>query len=127
MVPQLLSAVTFAQMDALPLVAPQEPVKPWWLAVVCTCRSAFSDAVLVVVDGEDERSYYIFLYAKQQPQLAMFSPLQLEDRYVQHLPDVSGEDIVSPLVDWLFPSHAIGWSCGVHRRSTSRRSRPSMS
>lgn len=102
MVPQLLSAVTFAQMDALPLVAPQEPVKPWWLAVVCTCRSAFSDAVLVVVDGEDERSYYRFLYAKQQPQLAMFSPLQLEDRYVQLLPDVSGEDIVSPLVDWLF-------------------------
>ena len=102
LVPQMLPAVTFAEMDAIPLVAPQEPEKPWWLPVVCVCRSAFSDAVVVVVDGDD-RAYYRFLYAKQQPQMAMFSPLQLEDRYVQLLPEVTGgDDITSPLVDWLF-------------------------
>ena len=58
---------------ALPLL-PSEPIKPDWLASVCTYRDLFAKTVFVVDTRPDEA--FAFLYASQNPRFALFLALK---------------------------------------------------
>ena len=98
----MLSPVELARLDAQPAMQKEQDAKPWWLPTVATCRDGFANCAIRI--GADSRSYYRFLFAKQQPQLAMFCPLHLEDRWVQPMPVAAGSEDVDcqKLVDWLY-------------------------
>jgi hypothetical protein len=49
---------------------------PQWCADVCKRRSSLRESALIISDSRGTRAY-AFLYAKQQPYLAMFAPLSL--------------------------------------------------
>ena len=99
----LLTDAHLNKMDQVALAAAPEPVGPWWLEVICLCRQAFRDSVLVVGDGADAR-FYKFLFAKKCPRLACFSPLvKKDDEFTAHYDDhFIGEDQVSALMSWQY-------------------------
>ena len=54
--------------------------KPAWLASVCDYRDHMQGAALCFWTG-GEKHWFLFLYAMQSPQLAVFCPLTLESEY----------------------------------------------
>jgi len=98
----MLSNAEFKVLDAQQLVDAPLDRRPWWLSAVVTCREAFAGTALRF--GKDSQSYFKFLYAKQQPHLVTFAPLQIQEKYTPLFPgpSSSGEDICSPLCGWQF-------------------------
>ena len=96
----MLSTDHLSLLDHQPLLQPSVEKRPWWLPVVCACRAAFGRTALKFGRGEDEQ-WYKFLFAKQSPYMATFSPLKLEDQYVGLLREgAEGEDVCSELCQW---------------------------
>ena len=77
---------------------------PSWCALVCRHRSAFTGAALTFTrDGEVR--VYMFLYAKQSPMHAMFTPLYVTNEVLRVGGDSSAESRVRALsdyYDWTF-------------------------
>ena len=68
-----------ASLSKLPTGGTEEDgdaVKPAWLSMVCQSRDFLSDSVLVVCSEENHLSYFLFVYAKQQPRQVACVPLQ---------------------------------------------------
>ena len=90
-------------LDEQSLFDPPQPPQPWWLSCICACRSAFKNTALRFGDG-DEARYYRFLYAKQKPLTAAFTPLKAErqDPYtpIADFDAYQGIDIFSDMQVW---------------------------
>ena len=98
--PGMLSDAQLALHDAQAVKAAPVAKNPWWLPILAWCREAFVDTAIKI--GRDSDVYYKFMFAKQQPQLAAFCPLQVEEHYTPVLPVASGPDgTASPLIGWL--------------------------
>ena len=77
--------------------------KPAWLASVCDYRDHMQGAALCFWT-EGEKHWFLFLYAMQSPQLAVFCPLTLESEYTL-LPQVLASpsaDLVNGEVLWSY-------------------------
>ena len=97
----MLSEAHLKYLDSMPLLDRPIHQQPWWLSIVCACRSAFKGTALVVGRG-DGAKFYRFLFAKKSPYQAVFCELQkLEPDHVPLLPE-PGMPGVSELIAWQY-------------------------
>ena len=67
----MLSEAHLKHLDSMPLVVRPTQEQPWWLSIVCACRSSFQQTALVVGSG-DGAKFHRFLFAKKTPHQAVF-------------------------------------------------------
>jgi len=94
----MLPEAHLKHLDSMPLVVRPPQEQPWWLSIVCACRSAFQQTALVVGSG-DGAKFYRFLFAKKTPHQAVFCELKRlqEPSHVQLLPE-SGSGVATEFI-----------------------------
>jgi hypothetical protein len=108
-----------ARLGACALCAQPDHAKPPWLAILCVHRDVFHDTALVI-SSEGRQQAFQFLYAKQAPYMAVFSPLSV--REVPFRPQPVDGSSWAPLFsehwdfnfatgyDTILEAHELGWS-----------------
>ena len=62
--------------DVKVLLARPTPKCPEWLKAMCYNRDAFKNCGLIIDSGTPAEQAFLFLYAKQQPLMAVFAPMR---------------------------------------------------